>query len=349
MIKKLLFRFLVLSVGLFVMNGVYKFFFYEKDLREFSPEILEVWKQQQKNEILYFAESSNMNVRDTDVVKKSISELTDDLLPQFRIGAVNKPATHAGIYKEWIKNMRHPYPSAIVVTLNVRSFGADWRYSELESALQSGVVLLKPYPALANRFLMALNAFDNKPAALREQEMLKEWEEVRFDFPFKVPYPTVRLWDNAMANGSFTKPDGSWDMDKITLACHYVKSYAFQIKPDNPRVKDFDEIVAFCQKNNIRLVLNLLAENTEYAQQYVGKELVHIMRYNRNFLVKRYGQKKGVTVVDNLELLNGLDFSDQNWTTEHYGYDGRMKIAQNLSKALLKVRSCVALGSPEIP
>lgn len=334
MVKKLLFRFLVLAIGLVVMNNVYRYFFYEKDLKQYSPEILEVWKQQQKNDILYFAESSNMNVRDTDLVKKSISELTDDLLPNFKIGAVNKPATHAGIYKAWVKNMRAPYPKAIIVTMNLRSFGADWRHSELESVLQAGVVMLKPYPVLANRFLLALNAFDNKTPEVREQDMLREWEEVKFDFPFKVPLATVRLWDNAMANGSFLLPDGAWDMEKITLACHYVKSYAFQIKPDNPRLKDFDEIVAFCQQHKIKLIFNLLAENTEYAQQYVGKELVQIMRYNRNLLLSRYGKKRGVTVVDNLELLEGLDFSDQNWTTEHYGYNGRLQIAKKLAKAL---------------
>jgi hypothetical protein len=334
MVKKLFIRFLVLVLGLVVMNHVYRFFFYEKDLRQHSPEMLEVWKQQRKADILYFAESSNMNVRDTDIVKKSISELTDDLLSNFKIGAVNKPATHAGIYKEWIKNMRAPFPKAVIVTMNLRSFGADWRHSELESVLQAGVVMLKPYPVLVNRFLLALNAFDNKTPEAREQEMLREWEEVKFDFPFKVPHATVRLWDNAMANGSFLLPDGAWDMEKITLACHYVKSYAFQIKPDNPRLKDFDDIVAFCQQHKIKLIFNLLAENTAYAQQYVGKELVQIMRYNRNLLVRRYGKKRGVTVVDNLELLDGLDFSDQNWTTEHYGYNGRLQIAKQLAKAL---------------
>ena len=70
MVKKLFIRFLVLAIGLVVMNNFYRYFFYEKDLKQYSPEIKEVWKQQQKNDILYFAESSNMNVRDTDLVKK---------------------------------------------------------------------------------------------------------------------------------------------------------------------------------------------------------------------------------------------------------------------------------------
>ncbi|MEY4894319.1 MAG: hypothetical protein RL751_1135, partial [Bacteroidota bacterium] len=51
MVKKLFFRFLVLAIGLVVMNHVYRFFFYEKDLRQHSPEMLEVWKQQRKSDV----------------------------------------------------------------------------------------------------------------------------------------------------------------------------------------------------------------------------------------------------------------------------------------------------------
>jgi hypothetical protein len=32
-----------------------------------------------------------------------------------------------------------------------------------------------------------------------------------------------------------------------------------------------------------------------------------------------------------MELVNGKEFTDQNWTTEHYSYKGRMIIAKNLA------------------
>jgi hypothetical protein len=98
-------------------------------------------------------------------------------------------------------------------------------------------------------------------------------------------------------------------------------------------VKDMDEIVEYCAKNKINLYLNLMAENVFYADSLVGKELVFLMKQNRDFLVKRYN-KGNCVVVDNFELVNGKDFIDQNWTTEHYGYKGRMKIAKNLAQAL---------------
>lgn len=76
-----------------------------------------------------------------------------------------------------------------------------------------------------------------------------------------------------------------------------------------------------------------MAENSEYADSLVGKELVFLMSQNRDYLVKRY-TKGNCVVVDNLGLVSGRDFIDQNWTTEHYNYKGRMAIAKNLAEHL---------------
>ena len=76
-----------------------------------------------------------------------------------------------------------------------------------------------------------------------------------------------------------------------------------------------------------------MAENIQYSDSLVGKELVFLLKQNRDFLVKRYSSSN-CTVVDNLELVNGKEFTDQTWTTEHYGYRGRMIIAKNLAGKL---------------
>lgn len=146
---------------------------------------------------------------------------------------------------------------------------------------------------------------------------------------------TVRQWDDAMAKGSYLKPDGSWDDAKIALACHYIKTYAFNLKEDNTRLKDFDFIADWCEKNNIKLYYNLMAENIQYADSLVGKELVFLIKQNRDFLMKRYN-KGNCTVVDNLEHVEGKEYIDQNWTTEHYSYRGRMIVAKNLAMSLRK-------------
>jgi hypothetical protein len=54
---------------------------------------------------------------------------------------------------------------------------------------------------------------------------------------------------------------------------------------------------------------------------------------NRDILVNYY-TRKGAKVVDNLELVKGKDFLDQNWTTEHYNQTGRITIAKQVVEKL---------------
>jgi hypothetical protein len=335
MIKQIGIKIGLLLVILLGLNFVYKATLYQSDLKEKCEQALEIASNQNSTDVFYFGESSNFNARDDDSIKNSISEIANLFFPTLNITAINKPATHAGIFKDWLRqlNLKHKKPQALIVTLNLRSFDAAWVHSKLETPLQESMVLVKPYPALVNRFLLSLQAFDNKTEQQREQDMLNDWKNTYLEFPFPHKYKTVREWDNALAQGSFLKPDGTWDNDKIVLACHYVKGYAFNIKESNPRIKDFDEITRWCQKNKIKLYLNLLAENIEYADSLVGKELVFLMKQNRDYLVKRYN-KNNCKVIDNLELVAGKEFTDQNWTTEHYSYKGRMIIAKHISESL---------------
>jgi hypothetical protein len=335
MARNIIIRVIGLALVLVCLDLIYEFTLYRKDLYRECSHIVDMKDQQPLSDMFYFGESSNFTKRDDDSTKLAIADLANLFYPGLKITGVNHSATHAGMYRYWINqiDLEHQKPKALIITLNLRSFDAAWIHSRLETPLQVSIALLKPYPPLVNRFLLSLNAFDNKTEQQREQLMLEEWETKKLEFPFDFKYKTVRDWDNAMANGGYKNPDGSWNMEKIQLACHYIKAYAFNIRDDNPRVKDFDFIADWCYKNKINLYLNLMAENIQYADSLVGKELVFLMKNNRDYLVKRYN-KNNCVVVDNLELVEGKEFIDQKWTTEHYGYKGRMAIAGNLADKL---------------
>jgi hypothetical protein len=328
----------IFSLGCIIalLNFVYTLVFLPGDLREKSPEILQI-RQTQGTDIYYFGESSNVTFREDDPVKTSISGLVAQFFPALKLTNINKYATHAGIYKHWAREISklEKLPKAIVVTMNLRSFDAAWRNSELETALQESIVLCKPYPNIINRFFLSLQAFDNKTPRQRQQQMLDEWSSTKLEFPFPFRYQTVAAWDYAMSQGSYLKPDGKWDTEKIALACHYIKSYAFNLNDDNPRTRDFDELHRLCKTKGIRLYFNLLAENVQYADSLVGKELVFLMRQNRDYLVKRYSTDI-CKVIDNLELVAAESFIDKTWTTEHYDYKGRMLIASHVADSMKK-------------
>ncbi len=336
MIKKIGYKLLLLLVTLTAINVVYQYTFYKYDLFQKSDKVLDIEKiNTEASDIIYFSDCSNTNFVEQDSTKKSISQLLNLFYPQLKINSVDMAASHAGIFKYWLNYLKIPTdkPSSIIVTLNLRSFNSSWINSDLENSLQESLVLMKPYPKIVNRFLLGLKAFEIVPNDERQKQIQLDWENDTLLFPYKTPYKTIKNWDSIMGNGTYLLKDGSWDMEKISLACHYVKSYAFNIQPNNPRLADFDEIVNWANDNHVKLYLNLIPENTQQATSLVNKDLLFLMRVNAAILENRYNRSNCV-VLNNLELLSSDEFTDKTWTTEHYSYKGRMQIAKSVALSL---------------
>lgn len=335
-IKKIIPRIILVLVLLVVFNWIYERTFWKQDVVELGGELLPGLKNAQDSaDVIYFAESSNWSSHKDDTLTKSISEFAAEYYPSLTVRAVQKGAIHAGIYLPLIKRIdERARVKTVIVTMNLRSFDATWIHSKLETALQRSKVLYTQNAPLIGRSLIALNCYDNKTESQREADMKAQWERDELKFPYAFKYKNVIEWDKGIANGGYLNADGSWDMPRIELACHYIKTYAFQIDTNtNPRIKDFDNIVKVCREKQLNLLFNLMAENLQYADSLVGKDLVYLIRQNADLLVKRYN-KDGVTVVDNLDLVEGIDYIDQHWTTEHYKQRGRQRIAKNLAMHL---------------
>ena len=337
--KKLLIRILVLAALLFAMNWVYSRWFYEKDLQAHS-DMVNMPRQviTDSCRIVYLGESSNRTYGWAESDQRKISDMVWAYFPNLRCGDMTKDASHAEIYYNMLKLIpKESSVETVVVTMNLRSFDAGWIYSRLETALQKQLVLLQDYPPLVNRFLLAFKAYPIRSEAEWDQIVNKHWRKDPIKFPYDFEWTTTHQWDSAMAWQGWIDPQGQRDEAMTDLACHYIKAYAFQIRDDNPRVKDFDKIVELCQERGWNLIFNLLAENVDKANELVGKDLIFLMKMNRDYLVERYGSLDGVTVVDNLNLVRDINFIDQNWTTEHYYAEGRHLVANRIalvSKAL---------------
>lgn len=333
-ISKTLIRLLFIATLLPLFNLVYTRYFWKDDLQKHADMLYDLLLLQDSCEVLYFGESSNFSYNaEKDSLHHRISDFISYYYPQLRFGTINSSAYHAGIYLPLVEQISpESKVKTIIVTLNMRTFDQAAIHSELESALQKKAVMYAPRPPLLNRLLMTLNFYDDTPAAERDRLMWQQWtfdtlksNEVAF------AYPTIKSWCEVV---KFPLPDGTEDMKKRELADHYIKAYAFMIDTlTNPRIKDFDRIVHVARKKGLNVVLNILAENTTYADSLVGNNLVWLMKTNRNLLVKRY-TRMGAIVVDNLEAVPGYDYTDQHWTTEHYGQLGRQLIAKNVADSL---------------
>jgi hypothetical protein len=334
--KKLLTRILMAAALLFLLNGIYTQWFFKKDVAEHSDVLRLVWKTNDDScRIVYLGESSNITFSDWETGQRSISSYLGDYFPGVKTGDVTKEASHAQTYYYMLKNIPRKSPvETVVVTMNLRSFDARWIYSSLETPLRKQMVLMEDYPPLMNRFLLALKAYPIRSEAEMDSLTRQHWREDQLEFPFEFEWDNVYQWDSATAWQGRCNYEGQKDPQWTELTCHFIKSYGFQIRDDNPRVKDFDDIVALCRKRGWHLVFNLMAENIDKANAMVGKELMYLMKQNHDYLLNRYGNLEGVTVVDNFNLVRDVNFIDQNWTTEHYYEEGRRIIAGNVAEAL---------------
>ncbi len=337
--KKLFYKFILTLLIVFcclaIANFIYTKYYYKNDIKILDATMLQkIDSLQNICDVLYFAESSNGTVSNNDTCQLAISEMIDELSP-LKVGAIDHGAVHARSYLQLIKNIKpNSKVKTLIITLNSRSFGSPWINSQVETNLSQADIIYEPSLPIIKRLKLAFNYYDNKSVEFRNLMNEKNWSEQKLNVPKNFPYKTVRQWDNAMANGTYLLPDGKWDSPKITLACHYIKTYAFSIDTNsNPRIKNFDEIVELANEKKLNLVFHLLAENMQYADSLVGKELVNIMNENKQLLIDRY-TKKGVTVVNSFNLVNGKDFIDQDWTTEHYNQTGRWILAKNVLKFL---------------
>jgi len=267
--------------------------------------------------------------------KRKISDFIADQYPCLALYDLTKPAAHAGIFKVLLQHMpEESEVETVIVTLTLRSFNAQWIHSPLETSLRKSLVLLKPYPPLYNRFLLSFKAYDIKTKEEREADFQEQWLADELHFPYEFPHKDVQKWDRWMAYSGIRDKSGEVDRAQTELACHYIKAYGFQIDTlKNPRMAEFDAIVDLARERGWNLVFNLMAENMEKAEQLVGDDLIFLMNENRELLLNYY-RAKGVLVVDNLSGVEDSQFTDQNWTTEHYAEKGRKAIAKRVAAAM---------------
>ena len=334
--KKLLIHIVVVVALLVCLNWIYTKWFFKQDLVRHSDVVELSWQVTDDScRIIYLGESSNNHYGDEETNRRKISDFAADYFPNVRFGDLTKEGAHAQTYYYMLKHI--PEDAAVetvVVTMNLRSFGASWIYSRLETALRKQLVLLQDYPPLLNRFLLALKAYPVHTEDEWSKIILEHWRTDSLDFPYPFSHPNVAEWDSVQAWTGIWNEDGTKNQAKTELACHYIKTYAFTITDDNPRLDDFDAIVKLCRKRGWHLVFNLMAENVDKAQELVGNDLAFLMKRNRDYLFDRYGKLEGVTMVDNLSLVRDVNFIDQNWTTEHYYEEGRRIVAHHLAQTL---------------
>lgn len=331
-IMRLAVKGLLLAAVLVVLDVVYRLTLYPRDLEEnctlMQRSMIPV---SEEADVVYLGESSNHAVADDELDQRFISDMLQDLLPDHRVGNLDKDACHAGVYYDIMRNIPAESPvRTAVVTVNIRSFSTEWIYSDLETALNKERVMMKKAPALYRRLLLAFKGYTHWSDAERDKIVRTGLKRQSFDPPADLPYATATQWDRAVASDMWSR---GVSQDTIVLATHYVKCFACQVDDDNPRIRDLDRIVSLCQRRGWRLVFHILPDNEEQMAELVGPELVELVHRNGTFVEQRY-RAMGVTVVNNQGIVADADFRDRDYPTEHYRQAGRLAVASAISHAI---------------
>lgn len=328
-------KFLWLILILIGLDIIYRVCWYSKDVQENCTLMPLSQKPIQENaDIIYLAESSNHTYGFDDTDTSHISQMLGRHLPKHRVSSLTKDACHAGIYYDILRNIpKKNNIQTVIVTVNLRSFSSEWIYSDLEVPLQKEQVFMKKAPALFKRMLIAFKAYNHWTENEREEIVRDGIKRQELDFPYYFPYKNAAAWDKAIGSQDHLYNGQQVSMDTIVLTCHYIKSFAYQMSEDNPRVKDFDKIVKLCKRRGWRLVLHILPDNIDQIQALAGPDLVFLMKQNADYIVKRYSTHN-VTVVNNQNIVRDQDFRDRDFPTEHYKQAGRQAVADAIAEQL---------------
>jgi hypothetical protein len=325
MIKKIGIRIFLLLIIVAISNLIYINTTYKMDVSKDSNVIQKFERAVEKADVLFFSASPNAAVEQFDADQRTLAQMMDDLLAGQKVEAVDTGGIHAGVFKNLIKIISSESKvKTVVVEMNYRSFGADWIYSKLENAIQKQMVFYNNRPKVINRFLQGLNYYTSVSDKEREASIEYHWQND--SLPFAPPRSFVKTWCDVEKWGDWTHP-------KRQLADAYIKNFAFVLNEKNPRVRDFDEIVEICKEKKLQLVFVILPENLEECEKLVDKDLVNLMKSNKDWLVNRYTER-GATVVDCFDNVADSCFTERYFPSEHYNEIGRLIVASAVANAI---------------
>ena len=305
-INKLLVRLLVLLAALAVLDIIYYFTLYKKDLDE-NTTLMEISQRANKGiDIVYLGESSNFSYAETDTDQRFICMMIEDSLPGHHVGNLSKGACHAGIYYDILRNIpKNSDVKTAIVTVNMRSFTSEWIYSNLETPLRKEQIMLKKAPALYKRMLLAFKAYPIWTEKERSTLIRRGFKRQTFVLPHPFPYRNANEWDHGVGYNCILYNGVQPSMDSIALACHHIKHFACTLE-------NVDQIDSLC-----------------------GPDLLYLLEQNVKYVTDRY-ESQGVIVVNNLRAVRDADFFDRDFPTEHYRQTGRQTIAKNVADALVE-------------
>lgn len=332
-VKKITLRIVIFIVILISAEWLYQTFLFKEDVKLYCKNYFTNDSIINNCNILYVGESSNTSFNPwSDSQNYSISEYLQLFLPEQKVGGITQHGYHLGLFEKLLQNLKKDKgPSVVVLTLNMRNLGINSKFGGNESHFQQEVLFYNQnYTPLMKRIFVSFHFYKNDNDLELEREKVKTWRtQYLANSIIQSKYSTVRQWLNEVERKKYER---SIPAVYGAMADAYIKEFGFLIDENDERLIALNKIIERCKQINKKLILHILPENRDYAQQLFGSELTQLMDYNIDFLQKEYNER--VELVNNYLISNGTDYTDQFYPTEHYNARIRKAIAMSIAKKI---------------
>ena len=251
-------------------------------------------------------------------VKENLKALSVRSITRRRVLAIDNAAWHMGTHFAFCKYIAQSgkKPDTIIISINPSSFGPTW-YQRPMYEFKKEIFYLSAGPARI--FLKPLRIFKLIKNRLTEEQFNQS--------PVYCDDKVVGI----IRDYDCTNAKVTHEMIRRTLIMHYMEP----LKPDHQRLKEMTRIVDILRELDINLIFYITPVNIQKGDAYLPGKFHERVSAN-TAVIKTVLQKHGVDVLDLSTSLPDAYFSRDVYPNAHLAQQGRLFVAQNLSKILIQ-------------
>ncbi len=275
-------------------------------------------------DILYFGDSIIERVAATDTDKRTLPQMTSDLVKPLTVAAIAQAASQPDIYLAYSKYIagRRVKPQAIIIPVNIRSFSPEWDLRpEYQFERERLFLNLAKYP-------LGVAAY-NPLAVFKADQLLNGASADNFNnTPIYIGKHKIALVRDIMKIDSFKYSPEEF---KKIIAFEYLQP----VSPGHRKIKSLRDIIDCFREYPVNLIFYFTPLDYQTIQENFGPEITAVIKENIR-VVKSVLKGPNVKVLD---LSYSLPSADFVWKTEgpineHLGDKGRLSVASQIAKAV---------------
>ncbi len=282
---------------------------------------IETAVEEKKAQVIYFGDSSNYQTSPRDPYKRSIDQWIQNYTPQYRLGSM----AHAGYASDVFLAHAHyllkkrPLPKAIIVPINLGSFGPVWERNP-QFQFNEEKLILSENP-LAYVFYRPLKIFKYTDRISQEE------------FEMTPVYKGRQLIGMVK---DFYNEDYQKHVTEQKIKNRMAFRYMYALDPQHRKVKALVEIARLMKKHHIQPIFYVGAIDWETGERHWPDEFLSQVQENVSLLNSQL-REENITFVDLSTRLGDEAFIDGDYPQEHINEEGRRLVAKEISDTLKRV------------